>query len=251
MAKKFAQLHKDAICKDICKATFQFIFRNLNKSYRFSTIKRLFCTDRIHIELARGSDADNKRYCSKENDFFEYGTPANKQPKCNTIADATEAIRQGHNLQYIAENFDTIYVRHWRGLEKFIEKIKPPPERNFKTVVKYFYGPPGTGKSRTALEEATATNEPIYYKPRGPWWDGYEQQPNVIIDDFYGWIPYDDLLKILDRYPYRVPIKGGYQIFNSRRIWITSNIEPAKQYKHSHFIPEALLRRIDVLKEFE
>ncbi|ATP66710.1 Rep [Rodent associated cyclovirus 1] len=228
-----------------------FIFRNLNKSYRFSTIKRLFCTERVHIELARGSDTDNRRYCSKENDFFEYGTPSTNSRKSNTIQDATEAIRQGHNLQYVAENFDTIYVRHWRGLEKFIEKIKPPPERDFKTFVKYFYGPPGTGKSRTALQEAKETNEPIYYKPRGPWWDGYEQQPNVIIDDFYGWIPYDDLLKILDRYPYRVPIKGSYQIFNSKRIWITSNIEPEKQYKHSHFIPEALLRRIDVIKLFE
>lgn len=40
----------------------------------------------------------------------------------------------------------------------------------------------------------------IYYKPRGELWDGYHQQPSVIIDDFYGWLKYDELLKISDRY---------------------------------------------------
>lgn len=59
------------------------------------------------------------------------------------------------------------------------------------------------GTSRRASEEAK-TNELIYYKPRGTWWDGYYQQPNIILDDFNGWIPYDELFKILDRYPYRV-----------------------------------------------
>nr|CDS32196.2 replication association protein [Hymenolepis microstoma] len=223
---------------------------NLKKSIRYNTIKNLFCTNRVHLELARGSDLDNQKYCSKENNFFEFGQPAARKPEKRKLEDAIDSIRQSKDMRTIANEFDEIYVRHWRGLEKLQSMINPPPERDYKTQVFYYHGPPGTGKSKTAYDEAKATGEAIYYKPRGKWWDGYEQQPNIIIDDFYGWIPYDDL-KILDRYPYRVPIKGGYQIFNSKRIWITSNIAPEKQYKHSHFIPQALIRRIDVLKYFE
>ena len=40
-----------------------------------------------------------------------------------------------------------------------------------------------------------------YYKPRGEWWDGYEQDKLVVMDDFYGWIKYDELLEITDHYP--------------------------------------------------
>ena len=83
-------------------------------------------------------------------------------------------------MKYICENFDQQYVRYWRGLYKLKETLAPPPERDFKTEVYYYYGEPGVGKSRRAYTEAKATNEPIYYKPRGDWWDGYEQQPNKI-----------------------------------------------------------------------
>lgn len=31
----------------------------------------------------------------------------------------------------------------------------------------------------------------------------------MVIDDFYGWIPYDEMLRVMDRYPHKVPIKGA------------------------------------------
>lgn len=113
----------------------------------------------------------------------------------------------------------------------------------------YFYGEPGSGKSRRALAEATAAGGGIYYKPRGEWWDGYEQQENIIIDDFYGWIKYDEMLKICDRYPYRVPVKFGFEIFNSKRIWITSNSPIDTVYRFIAYDSTAFRRRIDVYEE--
>ena len=108
---------------------------------------------------------------------------------------------------------------------------------------------PDRGKSRRALEEATAWGESIYYKPRGLWWDGYEQQICVIIDDFYGWIKYDEILKICDRYPYKVQVKGAFQEFTSKYIWITSNCDTDDWYRFSGYSNAALERRITV-KEY-
>ena len=81
---------------------------------------------------------------------------------------------------------------------------------------------PDRARVEERSQKAKATGGRIYYKPRGDWWDGYKQHECVIIDDFYGWIKYDDLLKICDRYPYQVPVKGSFEQFTSKYIWITS-----------------------------
>ncbi|KAF8784594.1 Replication-associated protein like [Argiope bruennichi] len=56
---------------------------------------------------------------------------------------------------------------------------------------------------------------------------------------------YGDLLRLLDRYPLKVPIKGGYAEFNSEIIYITSNQHWSEWYPS---IPnkDALWRRIQV-----
>jgi hypothetical protein len=61
-------------------------------------------------------------------------------------------------------------------------------------------------------------------------------------------LPYDELLRITDRYPHRVEIKGGFRAFLSREIYITSNEPIEKWYKGEWYTEErisALRRRID------
>ena len=65
-----------------------------------------------------------------------------------------------------------------------------------------------------------------------------------MIDDFYGWIKYDELLKICDRYPYKVQVKGGFEEFKAKYIWITSNCDTDQLYHFSGFIDTAFCRRI-------
>lgn len=43
------------------------------------------------------------------------------------------------------------------------------------------------------------------------WFDGYEGQEVAVFDDFRPWwCRFDYLLRLLDRYPMKVPIKGGF-----------------------------------------
>jgi hypothetical protein len=56
--------------------------------------------------------------------------------------------------------------------------------RNFKTIVYVVVGAPGSGKSHFNYAASTARGS-VYYKSRGEWWDGYEGQESVVIDDFY------------------------------------------------------------------
>ncbi|CAH1248636.1 Hypp8331 [Branchiostoma lanceolatum] len=121
--------------------------------------------------------------------------------------------------------------------------------RDFKTKVFVFVGPPGCGKSamvRWYCQDESAT----FWKPRGPWWDGYHGQPDVVLDDFYGDVSYGMLLNVMDRYPLRVPIKGTFCTFVAKRIWITSNKFPDQWYKFEYYSPNAMFRRFTLIQVY-
>lgn len=216
-------------------------------STRLRTIKNK-TTNRLHLEKANGTDEQNKTYCSKNNDFWEYGKPTRQGQRTDLEKTCTEIINGETNIQTLAKNNPTVFVKYYKGIQELIKTIHPIPPRDFKTEVHYIWGKPGTGKSKTAKMEADNTSEKTYYKPRGEWWDGYKQHENVIIDDFYGWIKYDELLKICDRYPYKVQVKFGYEEFTTKRIWITSNVPLEELYKFEGYTIEAIKRRCTTIR---
>lgn len=218
-------------------------FANLVRPMRFTTIKG-HLDNSIHIEKANGTDAQNQEYCKKAGTWFEEGTPI-KRGQRTDLESVVSAIQNGANTHTIASAHPNAFIRYFRGIQELIRQLHPIPPRDFKTWTYYYWGPPGTGKSKRALEEARSINpDSIYYKPRGLWWDGYKQQECVIVDDFYGWIKYDELLKITDRYPYKVQIKGGFEEFTSKRIWFTSNVDTDKLYHFIGYNNAAFERRI-------
>lgn len=125
-------------------------------------------------------------------------------------------------------------------------KEKPVPE------VVILYGPPDSGKSRYAYDNHPLKS--IWSLPAGRdiWYDGYYGQPVALIDEFAGKasrIALAQLLRILDRYPIRVPFKGGFIPFIPKKIYITSNVHPSQWYDYTsreyHFA--ALCRRVTMV----
>ena len=85
----------------------------------------------------------------------------------------------------------------------------------------------------------------------GKWWEGYDAQEYVIIDDMRGdFLKFHQLLKLLDRYPYRVETKGSTRQFLATHIFITSSYHPEEMFSTREDIQQ-LLRRIDEIKMFE
>ncbi|XP_037704550.1 uncharacterized protein LOC119543674 [Choloepus didactylus] len=220
-------------------------FVNLRKKLRLSGVEQLI-SERAHFERAKGDDASNKRYCSKECLFHEFGEPQ-FSGKRNDLHDAVQRLRETKSLTTVAKEFPTQYVRYHRGFKELLLVL---PEcqlnRDWKTEVMCWWGPPGCGKSRTVKDLAPEA----YWKPRGKWWDGYNGQEDVILDDFYGWLAFDDLLRLLDRYPLRVETKGGTVSFLAKRVFITSNKSPAEWYS-SEFCLDALYRTLTKLHWFD
>lgn len=185
---------------------------------------------RAHIEKARGSDEDNKKYCSKDGRFVEFGQ-VQFAGKRNDLSKCCEIIAKGGTIADVCDEHPEVFVRYSRGLRDLSAVVARKQGRDYKTEVFVIVGPPGSGKSHFCFETSKSLGS-VYYKSRGEWWDGYEGQNSDVMDDFYGWIKYDELLKIMDRYPYQVPIKGGYVPFTSKYLFITSN---AKVSEWNHF----------------
>ena len=114
-----------------------------------------------------------------------------------------------------------------------------------KPEVVWLYGPTGSGKTSMARKyfeflqgsgDGEITN---YIRTPGPikWWDGYEGDVYTVIDDFrrnqlrdVGGFAY--LLRLLDRYPVRVEIKGGSVPFVAHYIVITCPRHPEDEFTY-------------------
>ena len=176
---------------------------------------------RLHLEIANGTGAQNKTYCSKsDSDPYESGQ-ISAQGARTDIAGYVAAIREGATTSDLMDSHPVELCKY----HGFYDRIRHEliPERHWQTEIFWFYGPTGTGKSHTAHQEA---GPDVYRKPPGKWWDGYEGQQHVIFDEFRpDWLKFYELLLICDKYPLRVEIKGGWRNFAAKKLWITAPIK--------------------------
>lgn len=63
------------------------------------------------------------------------------------------------------------------------------------------------------------------------WFDEYHYEDCVILDDFRThWCHYSYLLRLLDKYPMSVPVKGGFRAWRPKVIIVTCMKKPEDLY---------------------
>lgn len=209
----------------------------------FTSIKKKLPS--AHIEVAKGTPEQNRSYCIKDNDYEEFGTIP-KQGKRTDIETIREQVNEGLGMEEIVETATSYQsLRTAEMLLKYKEK-----KRNFKPHVKWYYGATGTGKTRTAYEENEGKR--IYTSMEtAKWFDGYDAHEVLIIDDMRkDYIKFHNLLKLLDRYEYRVEVKGGTRQMLAKTIIITCPYSPEQLWSNHEEDIQQLLRRIDEIREF-
>lgn len=107
-------------------------------------------------------------------------------------------------------------------------------------TVYWIFGGPGTGKTFSAVNLAreVAGNSYFIHLPGSlKWWDGYNNQKCVIIDDFrrsqlsdIGGLSY--LLRILDRYDLSLEVKGGSVVREFEYVIITCPDSPVGAFTY-------------------
>lgn len=214
----------------------------------FATNKRLAGVKKVHAtahwEVAKGNSDQNIAYCSKEEDFVERGEkPLTKgalgEREKKRYANAWDKAKEG-----CFEDIDAdIRVRSFATLMQIAKKYMKTAEDAGDVTGEWYYGGPGTGKSRTAR-----VNFPnSYMKMQNKWWDGYQDQETVILDDFDS-KELGHHLKIWgDRYAFIAETKGGAINIRPKKIIITSNYHP-DEMGWDHEMVEAVKRRYKITK---
>jgi hypothetical protein len=209
-----------------------------------SQVRRL--VRRSHLEKAKGSPRQCKEYCEKDGDFYEWGDcPSTGRGKRNDLHELWQKAKDGVSLKALSDSHGTSFIKYYRGVERV--RTLHSSTRQWATEVYVFWGPTGTGKTKRAFE---LCSDP-YVHSGSSWFDGYDGQGDVIFDDFGGSeFKLTYLLKLLDRYPMQVPIKGSFVQWKPKRVFITANYHPDDWYPNAK--PEhkaALKRRISVIDE--
>lgn len=204
----------------------------------FQSIKKKLT--RAHLEPSRADSDHNEQYCKKDgNVLIEKGVKPSPRQRTD-ITKVREALEEGADMRDIvqmASSYQSIRVAEvWL---KYNEKA-----RDFKPEVRWYHGATGSGKTRQAIEWLGKD----YYTPLSfKWWEGYDAHECVLLDDIRGdFCKYNEMLRLLDRFKYRVECKGGSRQLLAKKIAITSPYHPKDIFYTTEDVTQ-LIRRIDMI----
>lgn len=211
---------------------------------------------RCFCELARNVKACIA-YCKKTGQFTELGD----EPRKGQRRDLEEvaALAAGGDLAAVMERHPKTFVQYPHGITKLVqyhrhkklcqEFARTGGEREVQVI--FCYGGTGAGKTRSVW--AACPDGDLWASSVDlTWFDGYIGQKTALLDDFrdsqasFSW-----LLKVLDRYPLQVPVKGGFVSWSPGTIYMTSDRPPWELYGN---VPSSarkqLYRRITEVRRF-
>lgn len=103
----------------------------------FKSIKKSL--KRAHLEPALGSAVQNRKYCSKEGDYYEFGKIPH-QGQRNDLEELKKKIDEGLTYQEIIDQFPSQYIRYHSGIEKMMAHRRNSwSEDNIKETIKVSY----------------------------------------------------------------------------------------------------------------
>ncbi len=235
-------VYGNEICPDTGRQHYQG-YCELKLQKTISAIQKLF-KNKMHIEKRKGSSEQASVYCKKDNDFVERGI-ISRQGTRNDIKDIIQKVKDGFTMKEILEECPSFQAT--RFVNTAVTKWEKP--RNWTPEVYWYYGLPGTGK--TTYAESLAPDAWISPGDTLKWWDDYDADEDIILDDFRpSHCSWTRLLRILDHTKCRIEFKGGSRQLLAKRIFITADKHPVEMYKHQSEHIGQLLRRITEIKIF-
>ncbi len=232
----------DEICPTTQRQHNQGFIQFVNrKSMR--QVKMIVGNKSISLRVMNGSIKHNEIYCSKDERYIRLGIFKRQGQRTDQEFDK-KVLDDGGNLDDIWEQSFGNMLRYHRGYAAYKKTVDKRNTKDFRILdVKLVCGPTGTNKTRKAVE-----HNPNAFKITGKnlkWWDGYELEETLIIDEYNNDIGITELLNICDGYQLRLEIKGSFTYANWHKIIITTNLRPDEihsQAKDEH--RNALFRRI-------
>lgn len=194
---------------------------------RLGTVCRRLGQGGIHVEPCRDLNA-SIAYCSKSSTRVAGPWELGERPqpgKRSDLCAAADAVKtSGYESAFLA--LPQVFIKYPRGMKEY-EFILKKQERRAAAYspprIWVLIGPSGSGKTRWA----TTSSDSWWMKPdnSNDWWDGYNYEDRIILDEFKCEIRLGQLKKLLDGNLNQVQTKGAHTVLTNREWVITSNLE--------------------------
>lgn len=202
---------------------------------------------RAHVEVARKVPLANYRYCIGEGDYYTFpeedSEPPKGQGRRSDINNLLADIDQKKTMLQIAQRNPNEFLKFQQGIKAYrFATLEEEAKKTRKIHTEVIWGKAGTGKTSYVYKLHGVHDVFKITQDAYPWWDGYEGQKILLIDDFYGWVKWGTFLNLLDIFPLQLQIKGGFTWALWDKVYITSNAHPSQWYSKGY--PMELQRRI-------
>lgn len=225
-------------CPETGRVHQQFFMIFVKKKTMASVIKLI---GPHHIEMARDLPK-SREYCMKEETQIskpvEYGIfLSGKLEKGEPVRE----LKLKRVIDYLEE-----HPREWRSIKQLRElRNELSPFRSQLTNAVLLYGDTGVGKTRIISKIVSYLGHAhAYYQDLTGWWDGYDAHPLVVMEEIRQY-PVTAILRLLDRTPLKVAIKGSSINFSSHLVMMSSNLDLTAIFGlHDTKTVQAIRRRI-------
>jgi len=202
-----------------------------------------------HVEIARGSALQASDYCKKGGDYVERGDlPSDPIEQGRREAERWDLAWDSAKAGAIEEIPADIRVRCYSTLKRIAQDYMPRIEPIGGVCGLWLFGKSGAGKTLSVSRQYPDA----FPKPRNIWWDGYQEEEVVTVDDVdkYDVALGGKLKHWADFAPFIAEIKGGSRKIRPRLVIVTSQyrIEDIWQDAETR---EALNRRFKFLEKLE
>lgn len=213
----------------------------LNCQRVLASIKKLFFSiKRLHVERRYGTQQQAIDYCKKKDTAcsgdeawsLEAGARNQQGVREDNIREAVSAIdEEGMTIDQMHEDFPVqMTLKKNQLTDRFLErKGKRHLTPNKKNVV-IFYGPTGSGKTTSAWRKWPNAYKGVWPTGGRWWWPDYRGEKVVIFDEFRHNLSYQQMLALFDIHPMSIEYKGGNCQNVSKKIVVTSIIDPCEWY---------------------
>jgi len=160
-------------------------------------------------------------YCSKDGDFIEIGNrPASPSDNGRKERDRWIAAWDHAKSGAIDQIDADIRLRCYHTIKRVGQDYMPRVAPLETVCGVWVFGQSGCGKTRSVISKYPDA----YLKPRNIWWDGYQEEEIVLLDDVDKYdVKLGGLLKHwADFAPFIAECKGGSRRIRPKRLIVTS-----------------------------
>lgn len=200
----------------------------------FTTLRKYFKNNHIEKIISLNNAL---QYCKKDNNFIEFGEVVEERQRTD-VSQFVEAIKDGYTNLQLMEKFPNQYLRFYSMIQKIRQEYN---YEKFKKEIRdlnviYIGGASGIGKTRYVYDKFGFEDVYRVTDYQHPF-DNYQGQPILVLEEFRSSMKINQILNVLDIYPYMLPSRYENKVACYHTVFIITNIPLSAQY--------------DILQQFE